>query len=727
MFAIIVTEKGGDQRRHEYDKSEVTIGRVQGNDVILPKGNVSKRHARIVLKDGKFIIVDLKSTNGTYVNGRKITSPLVVKENDKIYIGDFILGVEQAGAGASPGPLGPPSPPMPDLDAPPADAPPWSPPGPAGAPPSDRGPAAVAPPSPPRRGRPAPPPPAPAPVPPPASPALEPPPRRTAPRPSQPPPLADEPPVPPPPRPGPPSPPKPRVRPRASEPPPPMAAPEPPLVQSAEDEADMVTPPPVSVEPAPAPAPAAPAPAPAPRAPSAPAAAPRPRLVGAGAPGRKSGKPSRPVPSVPRGVSVSPLDPKVVKMLELQAEIQERLLAKLDLDEIAPEDLGDEDLWQRAESAIVDLVETLDSSGEVPNFVDQDALIKESLNEALGLGPLEDLLADDAISEVLVDRRDRIIVGKGGALEGAGKAFSSDAAFQRVVERLVASSGAVIDDSTPLVDLRLRDGTRLTAAIPPVSVRGACLTLRKPHTAEHSLAALISAGSLSGAMGDFLETCVAARKNIVVAGSPGPGKSSVVAALAASAPAGERVVTVEEVAELSIGRDNWIALEARPGDSNGLAPVDLGMVLRSALRMRPDRLVIGDVRGAEALEMLQAMASSSDGAIAAVAGEGAGAALSRLATMARLGAPGLSERGLRELVACAVDVVVHVTTYADGACRVASVVEVGGASDDGIATTDLFAFRSGEGDGGFVPSGAVPAFYAELEARGIPADTSIFR
>jgi pilus assembly protein CpaF len=680
MFAIMVTEKGGDQRRHEYDKSEVTIGRVQGNDVILPKGNVSKRHARIVLKDGKFIIVDLKSTNGTYVNGRKITSPLVVKENDKIYIGDFIIGVEEAGgAGATAGA------PMADPAMP--DAPPWNPPssGPPAPPPGRSARAS------------APPPPAPPPPDPPANLMAEPPAMRpTAQRPvAKPPPsLMDEPP--PPPRSSPPKPPKPRTKPRT----------EPPLPPSLMDE-----PPPMMAEPTPPPPDMD-------RGSSPPAR----KLVGAGAP-RSSAKVGPPPSLGPRGVQLEPLDPKLVKLLELQAEIHERLSAKLDLESVPPDELGDEDLWSKAESAIVDLVETLDSAGEVPNFVDQDTLIKESLNEALGLGPLEDLLADENVDEILVDRRDRIIVGKAGVLRGSGRAFSSDRSFQRVVERLVASSGNSIDVETPLVDLRLRDGSRLTAALPPVSVRGAVLTLRKPRATSQSLEALIGAGALSAAMGDFLETCIAARKNVLVSGAPDSGKSAIVSALAAAAPEGERVVTVEEVAELAIGRDNWIALEARPGDGNGVPNVDVQTVLRSALRMRPDRLVVGEVRGTEALELVQAMGSANDGAIASVAGEGGAAALARLTSMARLTAPGMSDQGLRELVACAVDVVVHVARYADGHYRVASIHEVLGATELGFQTGELFSFRGGD----FQAAGAVPAFYADLEARGIPADTSIFR
>jgi pilus assembly protein CpaF len=260
-----------------------------------------------------------------------------------------------------------------------------------------------------------------------------------------------------------------------------------------------------------------------------------------------------------------------------------------------------------------------------------------------------------------------------------------------------------------------------------VSVRGACLTLRKPKSSGQSLAELITSGALSAEMADFLTTCIQARRNILVCGAPGSGKSSLFAALAAASPEGERVVSVEEVAELSLTREDWIALEAKPSEGNGAAPIDLGVLLRGALRMRPDRLVVGDVRGGEALELVQAMASAADGTVAVVGGEGARGALGRLTSMASLAAPGASFQALRELVACAVDVVVHVARYADGVYRVASIEEVVGASEDGFHAQELFAFRGGAEDGGFAAAGVIPAFYAELEARGIPADTAIFR
>jgi pilus assembly protein CpaF len=749
MFTIVIQEKGGEQRRMVFNKPEVTIGRVQGNDIVLPKGNVSKRHARIVLKDGKFIIVDLKSTNGTYVNGRKITSPLVVKDSDKIYIGDFIVGVDEAASGEGDGPsettTSPPGgdrlaamaapdarPPRPTEAAPM----PMPMPGPLGGPlggmapepPAPAAPPPMAPPS-----RPGPPRPAPGPsrdlgpprdlggpLPPreppgPGAPPREPlggpsrdmppiaapPPGRAAPRPggTMPPPMAPIPPV---------------APPASSTMPPPMGEPH-------------FPPPPA---PAPLPAPIAPPLAAAPPVAPAPAPTPAPvvplkgenkgrQLVGVAAK-KVAGRPLS-VPSK-RGVQLEPLDPKIVKMLDLQSNILERLRAKLDLDKVPMERLHEEELWQKAERATIDLVETLESSGELPKYIDQEALIKETLNEALALGPLEDLFADESIDEIIIDRRDRVVVGKNGQLRGSGKAFSSDDVFERVVKRLVHEAGSTIDEAHPVVDLRMRDGTRLTAAVSPVASRGACLVLKKPAAQMPSLQDLVSQGALSGPMADFLATCIAARRNVLVCGAPASGKTSVVAALAGASPAGERVVSIEDVAELQIGRDEWIQLETRP--STPKAPeVDLAALLDTAVRLLPDRLIVGEVRGREAMPLVQALSSSVDGAVVAMTGDGANATLNRLATLARATQPAGSDSAIRELVASAFEIVLHVGRTADGGIRVHSIEEVTGVSETTFETQVVFRLEGST----FIATGAVPRFYGELEARGIPADQAVFR
>jgi pilus assembly protein CpaF len=789
MFTIIIQEKGGEQRRMVFNKPEVTIGRVQGNDIVLPKGNVSKRHARIVLKDGKFIIVDLKSTNGTYVNGRKITSPLVVKDSDKIYIGDFIVGVDEAanveGDGPSetttspPGteraPVGdgrPPRPteaapqpmPMPmggalgggpmgggmggpgmsggmggmggpdrmDRDAPPAAAAP----SPSMPPPVTRPPVG----GPPR--------------PPGGAPHLGGPPREPPgprePREQRDPlggprdlggpreprePLGgprDMPPVAPPPsnlgRP-------PGLRPGGTMPPPiaPMSSPlstpnQPPIAAP-----DPHFPPPStpagmgSMGAGPSPMGLAPSAsiAPAPhnmaqqQAPVVPLKNNQPARMPQPSPAKKVSRPVSPVAK--RGVALEPLDSKIVKMLDLQSNILERLRAKLDLDKVPIERLHEEELWQKAERATIDLVETLETSGELPKYIDQDALIKETLNEALALGPLEDLFADEGIDEILIDRRDRVVVGKNGQLRGSGKAFSSDEVFERVVKRLVHEAGATIDESKPVVDMRMRDGTRLTAAVAPVAARGACLVLKKPTTNAPSLADLVSQGALSSGMADFLTTCINARRNILVCGGPGSGKTTLVGALAAASPAGERVVSIEEVAELAISRDEWIQLETRPASSSAggkLADIDLASLLDTALRLAPDRLVVAEVRGREAITLVQALGSSVDGAIVAATGEGATPVLNRITTLARASQPYGSDSALREIVAQAFEIVVHVGRITDGALRVHSIEEITGVSESHFETEVVFQLK----DGSFSASGKVPSFYSAMGA-----DQAVFR
>ncbi len=728
MFSIIIQEKGGEQRRMSFNKPEITIGRVQGNDIVLPKGNVSKRHARIVLKDNKFIIVDLKSTNGTYVNGRKITSPLVVKETDKIYIGDFIVGVDESGAGggAAEAPLEANPPPQP-MSAPeprrtagmgsvadPTEAPSRQPlrppPGPVAQPspipapgPASRPEPIAAPPGPAREPLP--------PLAPPGEPRTRPP--RPAPGGTMPPPVG-------------PAIPAPMMAPAPA--PAPIAAMAPPMV------APVVAP----VAPMPMPAPVAPmaqpttadqppvmaaAPAlgaPAPVVPMSAAPSLRARPSVATSPAPVGPRRSRPVaPARRRGVVVDKLDSKATTMLDLQSGILERLRTKLDLDKIPLARLGDEELWQRAERVIEDLVRSLDGSGELPKYINHDVLIKETLNEALGLGPLEDLLADDNFDEILVDRRDRIVVGKGGTLRPSGKAFSSDDVLRRVLARLVAPSGQVIDEEHPVIDVRLRDGSRLTAAIAPVASHGAYLVLTKPRGQAPTLSALVAAGAMSPAMADFLGVASAARRNVLVCGGAGAGKTALLGALAQAAPAGERIVSVEDVAELVLGRDEHVALEVCLGDG-GRTSVGAGSLVAAALRMRPDRLVVGEVRADEAYPLVSALAASVDGASAAVAGEGASLALSRLVHLVRLGGGAPSEDVARDLVGAAFDLVIHVVHHAGG-FRIQAIDEVLGAGE-GVESQPLFTWQ-----GGFAATGAVPRFWAELEAQGFSTEPNPFR
>ena len=373
--------------------------------------------------------------------------------------------------------------------------------------------------------------------------------------------------------------------------------------------------------------------------------------------------------------------------------------------------LRDRDLWQRAEQQIGDLVANLESAGELSAGIDRASLIKDSLNEALGFGALEDLLTDGNVDEIFVDRRDRIAVGKDGTLRGAGRGFSSDAALLRIVDRLVAQSGRRVGESA-VIDARLQDGSRVTAVLSPVASSAACLVIRKRRQSQPSLPDLIGAGSLSPAMAEFLRACISARRNILVCGAASAGRTTVISALANAAPAGERVISVENVGELIPGRSEWISLEA-----NGISGAQL---IRAALQLQPDRLVVGDLSGKESYDVVVALNASTDGAIVGVAGDSAASALRRISTMTRLN-DGVGDAA-KELVASAFEVVLHVSRNSDGSIRVTHIDEVLGLGDGSFETQPIFAWQ-GNAFAGF---GVAPRFYGELAARGIAADASIF-
>jgi pilus assembly protein CpaF len=653
MFAIVVNEKGGEQKRLEFDKPEVTIGRVQGNDIILPKGNVSKRHSRIVLKDGKFIIVDLKSTNGTYVNGRKITSPLVVKGQDKIYIGDFILSIEE-GVGASAGmDDGPPTPPPP----PQRKSLPVPPPPPRrpleeealdeGADDEPRGARATAP----QQVS------ASLPVRAPSQPAM---PAAPVPRPS---PLGEAP--------------RPPSRPLTMDPVPRPAAP--------------------------APMPPRPAPAPAP------SVAPPLRRPQAPPPGALSPRMTAPLGS--RAAMVGVDDVKRARITEFMRELSLRLQSHLGLDGSF---VSDDAVWGRAERAAAELVDGMPGELALPPGVDTDGVLRDVVAETLGLGALEELLVDETVREISAPRFDRVYVDR-GQMQLAPKWFSSPEAMERVIERWLQRAGrgaqaqAARNDGA-LIEARLDNGLLLTAALPPLAAQGPALMVRRARRNASRLADLVSQGMLSQQMGDFLDLAVRGRRNILVAGPGGSGRSTLLAALARAAE-GERVVSVAESDELDPGEGTWTALVGR-----GAAA---GRALGQALRFRPQRLVVDDVRGAEALELVSALAAGFDGTAFALQAASPREAVLRLQSMARLAEGAPSSAALAEEIGRAVQVVVQLGRSLEGEPRVVEISDITEGGVDGALMTPVFSFRP-EGGGRFTLSGHVPAW-----AEGAPP--SIFR
>ena len=426
-----------------------------------------------------------------------------------------------------------------------------------------------------------------------------------------------------------------------------------------------------------------------------------------------------------RGVHLEPLDPKIVKMLDLQSNILERLRAKLDLDKIPMERLHEEDLWQRAERATIDLVETLETSGELPKYIDQDTLIKETLNEALALGPLEDLLADEKIDEIIIDRRDRVVVGKDGQLRGSGKAFSSDDVFERVVKRLVAEAGARIDDAHPIVDLRMRDGTRLTARVPPVAARGACLVLKKAASADAAARGSRRAERAVRRHGRLPRDLRHRAPQHPRVRWPGLGQDDGRRG-ARRGLAGRRARrSPSRRSPSSRSRATSGSSSRRASASARTRDVDLAALLETALRLAPDRLVVGEVRGREALPLVQRAQrvdrrrDRRDDRRGRERGADPARHARRVARRRRRTA------AIRELVAQAFEIVVHVVALARRLGQGARRSRRSSAVTD--TTFDTAARCSSSSDGSFVATGKVPRFYAELEARGIPADQAVFR
>ncbi|WP_163785804.1 ATPase, T2SS/T4P/T4SS family [Myxococcus vastator] len=592
MFLITLAEKGGGTEQREYHKNEVTIGRLPGNDIILAKGNVSKYHSRIVAKDGKFIIVDMKSTNGTFVNGKKIAAPQVLKPTDQVYIGDYILNVEAL---------------------------------------ADDGPVMT------RAGQP----------------EEE---------------YYDE---------------------QGEEP--------------YEDEEGAY-----EEEEEPYEEEEEPPPAPAPKGMPA-------SLASALAKNKRK------------------VDPRQERYTRLQKEIHDRLIEYLDLRRMDMDRLGDDELWRRTEKAIRDIIDQMEADGELPEDVDREELLTDVINEALGLGPLEAFLASDDISEIMVNHANQIYIERKGKLTLSEKTFSSNQAVLGVIERIVAPIGRRIDESSPLVDARLKDGSRVNAIIPPLALKGPCITIRKFKKDSLKISDLIKYKTVTAQMAEFLEMCVKARRNIVISGGTGSGKTTTLNIISSFIPEEERIVTVEDAAELQLPQDHWVQLESRPPNLEGKGAITIRELVKNCLRMRPDRIVVGECRSGETLDMLQAMNTGHDGSLTTLHANTPRDAIARLETMVLMSGMDLPVKAIREQIASAVHMIVQQTRFSDGTRKICYITEVSGMEVDIVTLQDIFYFKQDgftedhKVRGRYVASGFVPKFYDELQRKGIPVNMSIFR
>ena len=669
MFTIIISEKGGAERREAFDKNEINVGRVQGNDLMLPKGNVSKHHARLLFRDGRFIVTDLKSTNGTYVNGRKISQATIVREGDKIYIGDFVLRLETAaGAEASP-----------DASyAPPAQA-------------DDsqgRSPARVG-------GLPRDP---------------TPPPPQAAP--GGPPPL-------PPQMPAMPSAPAVSSGPMASpQPTPPTGGPRNSADQSVSHyplERD-----PDDSENAPemrgAPVPRVPGP---------------PRVPQADAKGRSGGDKARssnqsggpsPIRSTSPGVKPLPREtPQQAARRLALITLVDRVADVVDLAPLKRAPTVDEATTQAIDRAVREQAKAMRDEGEAPDGIDLELLARDALRELVGLGPIGPLLEEEDTLEIHVSRPDYVLAIKGGHPVLADPSFTSEDALARVVERLAHQSGEPWRPGEQVIERRLARGAYMVAIAPPAASTWV-LSVRKRRRVETSLEDLVRAGAMSRAMAQFLEACLLARANVLVVGSGAGAVATVLGALASAAPPGERVAVLQDADEISIGQAQVIPLALLDRGARGAEAV------RAASRLGADRMVIASLAGAVASSTVDAIAEGCEGVLAGVGAPSLRHGLARLASQIALAGTGASLDVARDAVGESFDVAVEVARAGDGRIHLQRVVELGGGDAKGVAMRDIFVLGAdGTGEAAYVATGTVPRIAGEFAARGVKLDGGVFK
>lgn len=416
----------------------------------------------------------------------------------------------------------------------------------------------------------------------------------------------------------------------------------------------------------------------------------------------------------------------------LRAQIQAELLKRIDMKKLALDGVDQAGLERIAHEKISQIIRERSLAGAIGGDVDKARLEKDVFNEAMRLGPIEDLLADDTVSEIMVNGPDRIYVERNGKISLTQQRFTSEAGLLAAIDRIVAPLGRRIDESQPYVDARLQDGSRVNAIIAPLSLTGPAVTIRKFSRKAFSPEDLVRCGSWSHNAAEFMKLCVKLRKNIVVAGGTGSGKTTLLNILSLFIPHDERIITVEDAAELRMQQPHVVRLEARPPNIEGKGAVTIRDLVRNCLRMRPDRIIVGECRGGEALDMLQAMNTGHDGSLTTVHANSPRDVISRLETMVMMSGMELPSRAIREQIASAVDIIIHISRYADGSRKVAAITEVSGLEGNQVVMQDIFTFSQegftadGRVAGRFKPTGAVPTWFDTLAGRALEIDPAIF-
>src|SRR6202047_2995071 len=412
---------------------------------------------------------------------------------------------------------------------------------------------------------------------------------------------------------------------------------------------------------------------------------------------------------------------------QVKADLHRKILDRLDLEKLGrtPSDTAREE--------VLLLIRNTVNSEAVPlSFAEREKLSREILDEIFGLGPLEPLLKDPTISDILVNRFDRVYVERAGKLEITGLSFKDNQHLMQIIDRIVSRIGRRVDESSPMVDARLQDGSRVNAIIPPLALDGACLSIRRfgrdPITARN----MLDNKSLTEPMLELLSAMVKGRLNVIISGGTGAGKTTVLNVLSGYIPNSERIVTIEDAAELQMKQEHVVRLETRPPNIEGKGAVRQRQLVINSLRMRPDRIVVGEVRGEEAFDMLQAMNTGHEGSLTTVHANSVRDALARIENMVSMANLNIPERAVRHQISSAIHAVVQVARLSDGTRKVVSVSEVTGLEDESIAMQDIFVFErrgideSGKVRGTFRATGVRPVFADRLATAGARLRPALF-
>jgi pilus assembly protein CpaF len=418
---------------------------------------------------------------------------------------------------------------------------------------------------------------------------------------------------------------------------------------------------------------------------------------------------------------------EVLDFEKLKTDLHGTLLSRIDLEKLSSVDDG------KARRAVATMIQEIVGSQRIPlNGSERDRVEKDLLDEVFGLGPLEPLLRDPSVSDILVNNRNVVYVERRGILEKTGARFRDDRHLMQVIDRIVSRVGRRVDEASPMVDARLPDGSRVNAIIPPLALDGPCMSIRRFGSGPVAAEALVKLKSISAEMMQILAAAVKAKISILISGGTGAGKTTFMNILSSFIPETERIVTIEDAAELQLKHEDVVRLETRPPNVEGLGAVRQRHLLINSLRMRPDRIIIGEVRGDEAFDMLQAMNTGHEGSMTTIHANTSRDALSRLESMVAMANVNMPERSVRQQIASAISIVVQVSRMSDGTRKVVTISEITGLEENIVSMHDIFTFvRRGIGAdgrviGSFQPSGIRPKFLDRLRVAGILLPVELF-